>query len=206
MAGYPLHEKAVKYALNEAQKGVHEIPPHSNRGPRVEHYQSFDFLVGGGYPWCVDFWLASWVEGAGYNLPYRGAGAYNYLDWARKHGWAVPIQDAVPGDAVVLNIGSGHMAMYLNFEGHNEIKTVNGNVSDRVKISNYTTGLIRGFVHVPEKHSLPPQKPPLFIVTTSINGHRKVILTQRTWKRLAPLLPNIVKNRGWNGFTIKRVR
>src|SRR6185503_19081278 len=39
----------------KAELGVQEHPPGSNRGQRVEFFQTFDWLAGGGYAWCVDF-------------------------------------------------------------------------------------------------------------------------------------------------------
>jgi len=198
------HDKAVRWAMQELHNGVHEVPPHSNRGPRVSYYQTFDFLAGGGYAWCVSFFQAAWAN-AGHPLPYKTAGAHDLGNWARKEKWATSLDNLIPGDGIDFNIGTGHFAMYLDHT-KTKVQVVNGNVSDAVRESTFDRSKIRVCMHIPEVHNIPPKKPPLFIVTTSINGHSQVIVTQRTWKKIAPLLPRIIKNRGWNGFTIKRVK
>ena len=202
----PVHDKAVKWGMHEYHNKVHEVPMHSNLGPRVEYYQTFDFLAGGGYAWCVCFFLASWAN-AGHPMPYKTAGAYDMDNWARKHGWSQPLVNLIPGDGVCINVGSGHYCMYLDHT-KTEVETLNGNVHDSVDIVRWKRSDIRGCMHVPEIINVPnkAKKPPLYVVTTSVNGHSKVIVTQRTYDKIKPLLPRILKNRGWNGFTIKRVR
>ena len=201
-----VHEKAVHWAMQEFRNGIHEIPPHSNRGPRVEYYQSFDFLAGGGYAWCVDFFLAAWAN-AGHPMPYKTAGAHDMGNWAKKVNYATVLEHLIPGDGIDFNIGSGHFAMYLD-HSKTQVQVVNGNVGDAVQESTFRRSDIRVCMHIPEIHNIPKKhtKPPLFVVTTSINGHSKVIITQRTWQAIQPFLPRVIKNRGWNGFTIKRVK
>lgn len=201
-----IHEKVVAWGMHEYHDHVHEIPMGSNRGPRVELYQSFDFLAGGGYAWCVSFFDACWANG-GMALPYKTAGAFDMDNWAHRHKWNAPLDHLIPGDGICLKIGAGHYCMYLDHT-KTMVETLNGNVHDSVDIIKWKRSDIRGCMHVQETHSLPAKavKPPLYVVVTSINGHRQVIVTQRTWKRIHPLLPRIIKNRGWNGFTIKRVR
>ena len=201
-----VHDRAVHWGMQEYHNHVHEVPLHSNKGPRVEFYQSFDFLAGGGYAWCVDFFLAAWAN-AGHPLPYKTAGAYDMDNWSHKHHWSVSLEHLIPGDGICLNEGSGHYCMYLDHT-KTQVETLNGNVHDSVDIIKWNRSIIRGCMHVPEVINVPKKatKPPLFVVTTSVNGHSQVIVTQRTWKMLSPILPRVVKNRGWNGFTIKRVR
>lgn len=202
-----VHEKAVNWAMEEFRNKVHEVPMGSNKGPRVEYYQTFDWLAGGGYPWCVDFFQAAWAN-AGHPLPYKTAGAFDLDNWARKHNWDEKVVNLIPGDGICLGAPvakAGHYCMYLDHT-KTMVETVNGNVSDKVDVRKWPRASIRGCMHIPEVINVPVQKPPLYVVVTSVNGHKKVIVTQRTWKRIAPLLPNIVKKRGWNGFTIKRVR
>jgi hypothetical protein len=195
--------------MNEYKNKVHEIPMHSNRGPRVEYYQTFDFLKGGGYAWCVDLFLACWAN-AGHPLPYKTAGAFDMDNWARRHKWSQPLVNLIPGDGICIGpplIRAGHYCMYLDHT-KTQVETLNGNVHDSVDVMHWPRTSIRGCMHVPEVINVPKiaTKPPLFVVVTSINGHKQVIVTQRTWEMIVPLLPKIIKNRGWNGFTIKRVR
>lgn len=171
---YPKHEKAVGSAL--ADVGVHEQPMGSNRGPRVQVYQHATWLGGTGWPWCVAFLQYQWKQ-AGFVMPWRGAGAYALLDWAKTVGWAVPKGLAQPGDAVVFNIGSGHAGMLREKITGTTVKTVDGNVSDRVDIRERPLSLVRGFVHIPEQPVMPPPTPPvpIYEVVRSASGHQVVI-------------------------------
>ena len=181
MSDYPKHDKAVDSALHDL--GVHEQPMGSNRGPRVQVYQHATWLGGSGFPWCVAAWLY-WTLHAGLNMPYHGAGAYALLDWARKVGWDVPLNRAMPGDAVIFNVGSGHCAMFLSLHG-STVKTVDGNVSDSVALRERPVSLVRGCVHVPEApqtraapartQTTPAAKAPTFEVVSSESGHKRVI-------------------------------
>jgi len=85
---FPKHAKALRSALQDI--GVKEQPNGSNSGPRIVTYQRATWLPGTGWPWCVAFCLYHLQKAGGFILPYRGAGAYAYLDWARANGWAVP--------------------------------------------------------------------------------------------------------------------
>jgi hypothetical protein len=109
-------------------------------------------------------------------MPYRGAGAYALLEWARKQGWAVSSTVAVPGDAVVFNIGTGHLGVLVEPVGlrPKTVRTIDGNVSNRVDSRTRPLATVRGFVHFPE-HAIPtPAKPPMFEVVTGADG-RKVV-------------------------------
>lgn len=74
--------------IAEAEVGVREVPPDSNRGPRVEQFQQSTWLAGSGWPWCAAFvcWavreaMASekfeWVRP-------QTAGAWDFERWARE--------------------------------------------------------------------------------------------------------------------------
>jgi CHAP domain-containing protein len=194
-----LHDKVVEWAKSEI--GTQEIPLGSNRGPKVEWYQSHDWLAGVGYPWCVCFFLTAWAEGAHKPLPIPTPGAHDFFARYKKLGWAVDRHKVTPGDAVIWNVGSGHLSMFLRFEG-NIVVTVDGNVSDRVMIRKRNISLVRGFIHVPEVHVAVAPKIPLFTVTTSVNGHRKMVLTRKTYKAIAKVMPKLVAK--YNSITITR--
>jgi len=196
---FPKHAKALRSALQDI--GVKEQPNGSNSGPRIVTYQRATWLPGTGWTWCVAFCLYHLQKAGGFILPYRGAGAYAYLDWARANGWAVPAGRAVPGDMVVFNIGAGHMAMLEKIAG-GEVHTVDGNVSNQVARRVRPLGKVRGFVHVPEKeHTLPPAKPPVFEVVTSASGHKVVYVSgaRAVGRKLAEIL-----RRHPEGVTIRR--
>lgn len=200
---FPKHDKALERARADLADKVQEQPLGSNTGKRVREMQSHTWLGGTGWPWCVAAWI-TWAEEAGFKLPYQGAGAYAYLDWARKAGWTCRLEQATPGDAVVFNIGAGHMGMLESYNrSMRTITTIDGNVSDRVGRKVRSIDVVRGVVHVPEKPKvLPPAKPPMFEVVTSESGH-KVIYTStagRIGKRLPKFLAKHAK------LTIRRRR
>jgi len=174
---YPLHDNVVRIALAEYQHGIREDPPGSNTGPRIREYQAATWLGGTGWPWCVSFALWCWKQ-AGVVLPYRGAGAWAYLDWARKAGWAVHDADrAIPGDLVVFNIGAGHMAILRESVRHGEVPTVDGNVDDAVGLRTRSLNTVRGFVHITEQPVAVEAKPPMFEVIGSASGHKVIYVS-----------------------------
>lgn len=170
-----IHHRVLELADGELRRGVQEIPLGSNSGPSVIQYQHSTWLGGTGWPWCVAFWQWCCAK-AGLDVPWKGAGAYAALDWARKHNLDVKLDRAGVGDALVLNIGAGHLAIIAK-DGPfgSTVPTINGNVSDRVKRVDWPRSSVRGAIHIPEKHSAPKPKPPSFEVVTSVNGHRKIV-------------------------------
>lgn len=120
----------VRIAIQEI--GVREIPPHSNRGPRVSQYQRATNLwktLKGGWPWCSAFvvWTA---KQAGVNLPkdMRTASVWHFTQAARKHGMIVA--SPKPGDAVVLFAEGRHIGIVESYDPKTRIlHTIEGNTS-----------------------------------------------------------------------------
>lgn len=186
-ARYPKHAAAVK--ASAADVGIHEQPAHSNEGERVGEMQSNTWLGGWkagmpsprpngtrpattNWPWCVAGFI-TWSLEAGFELVYRGAGAYAFLDWAKTAGWAtMNVTRCKPGDGVVFNIGDGHIAQFLSYDKKTGlVHTRDANVADQVADRARQLKLVRGFVLLPEKRQpLPPAKPPVFEVATSEGG------------------------------------
>lgn len=189
---YPKHEKALARANADLKAGVREVPLGSNTGPRVREMQGHTWLGGTRWPWCVAA-CVTWAEEAGFVLPYQGAGAYAFLDWARRNGWSKPLSRAIPGDFVVFNIGAGHMAMLVEYDARaGTVETIDGNSSDRVRRVLRSASLVRGAVTLPEKpHKIPAAKPPLFEVVTSESGHK--VITVSTASGLAKKLEKLLK-------------
>lgn len=214
MSQYPKHDAVV--AWMKAMVGhVREAPMGSNRGGvqrtnptgGVEYFQSFDFLPGGGYPWCVSTVQAAWAVGGKNPLPYKTAGAYDLARWAASVGWARPSRECIPGDIIVFNIGAGHVGILLEQKG-DYVVTIDGNTSDQVAVRTRPRSQVRCGVHVPEKAvPLPPKlvPQPYWVIATSENGHRKLLLTRfATQAKIGKLLPPLIKKWGTNGITIKR--
>jgi len=209
MGKYPKHEAALAYA--RSQLGVYETS--SNRGgiqrtnPRggVDYYQEHDFLAGIGYPWCVSFALTCWERGSGYRLPYRTAGAYDMFSWAKRVGWARSSRDCQPGDLIIFNIGAGHLAV-LEAQDGEYVRTIDGNSSNRVQRGRRHRSLVRGGVHIPEQPAGPVYVyEPYWVVTTSLNGKKRVVLSQfATRKRFLGLFAKLALKYDRKGLTIRR--
>jgi hypothetical protein len=182
----------------------------SNRGQRVEFYQRFDWINGGGYAWCVCFFQAAWAVGGKYKLPYATAGAWDFERWARNagpqwHATQAQWRQVKPGDGVVFNVGSGHFAMVEYFEEVGSkvlVHSVDGNSSDQVKRSTRELSLVRGFVTPPEKEVMPPPvKQPMWTVVTSESGSKKVLYSGKKMPSNKTLAKWV---REHNGLTIRR--
>ncbi len=199
---YPLHERAITLARREAARGVREEPLGSNNGVDVRRYQACTWLTpprpgAAGWPWCVAFWQWCSKE-AGLKIPYRGAGAYALLDWARQHGWAT--MQPVAGDAVVFGIGAGHVGVFDHHDG-DLVHTIDGNWTDRVVAVAHPTANVRGYVHIPEAGVTPPVKNPIFEVVTSASGHTKIVYVSGA-RAIRRKLPELLNRYG--GITIRR--
>jgi hypothetical protein len=202
-SGLSQHEKALAWARSKV--GEKESPPGSNRGKFVQSCQSSTWLGGTSWPWCVSFWVKAWTQ-AGRKLPYRGAGAYEFLRWHQKNlpGWVVSLEKAKPGAAIIWNIGSGHQSMldkpYKDTKPN--VHTVDGNVSDMVALRVRDHKLVRGCVDPPEDvGKVPDARPPLFEVVSSASGHRKIYVS--TAGAVGRKLPLILKRHPL-GVTVRR--
>lgn len=197
------HQKALAWARTKI--GQHERPVGSNRGPFVELCQRSTWLGGTGWPWCVSFWVKAWTQ-AGRKLPYRGAGAYEFLRWHQKNlpGWVVPLERAKPGAAVIWNIGAGHQSMLAKPYSRTKpnVVTVDGNVSDRVIECTRPHQLVRGCVDPPgDIGEVPPARPPLFEVVSSASGHKRIYVS--TAGAVGKRLPEILRRHPL-GVTVRR--
>lgn len=196
------HQAALAWLKKHV--GEHEQPMGSNRGAFVQLCQAATWLAGSGWPWCVATWVKAWTV-AGYKLPYKGAGAYVMLDWYRKNApaWVVPLSKAKPGAAVILNIGSGHLATLAEkYVSGGSIKTIDGNWGDKVEATTHQVSEIRGVIDPPEKAPpMPPAKPPVWEVVTSASGHKKLVFASGA-KGVGRKLPQLLNRFG--GVTIQR--
>lgn len=176
MSRYPKHDAVVKWAQREL--GVHEEPMGKNTGQRVRFYQRHTWLPGTGWPWCAAFCCTAWEEGGGFKLPFPSAGAHDLGDRAHAAGWTTTVATLIPGDLLDWNVGTGHLSIFLSYDkARGVIKSIDGNVSDRVAYRERSAALLRYAIHVPEKPTkpVPPQKPPRYVVTTSEGGTVKVV-------------------------------
>lgn len=195
------HQRVVKFMQDNI--GKRENPPGSNTGSFVRSCQAATWLAGTRWPWCVATWVKACAV-AGIKLPYRGAGAYTLLAWYRKHlpKWVVPLRQAKPGSAVILNIGAGHLAVLEKpYRGGKYVHTIDGNWGDKVSRVAHPASLVRGCVDPVEGGVVPPAKPPVFDVVTSASGHRKLVYSSSA-KAVGKKLPKLLNRFG--GLTITR--
>lgn len=118
----------VRYGLT--QVGQHEEPWGSNDGPVVHIYESSTGAYG--KAWCASFFWYCWKK-AGYKGT-TSAGAWNTTD-----NFGIQIADlahARVGDGVSLNLGEGHIGIYLSHDDIN-VKLLSGNTGDAVGINEY---------------------------------------------------------------------
>jgi hypothetical protein len=140
-------EGALAAALEDLDKGIHEIPLGSNSGPVIDDYLRA-VGVGPHNEWCAaacSAWLRQGAERAGKDLPVKGsAGALalgQQLAVAAKSGavtWKTKprLEDLAPGSVVVwerpeAGPGKGHIAL-VHSTGREHFWTVEGNVGDWV--------------------------------------------------------------------------
>ena len=169
----------------ERELGVHEEPAGSNRGKRVEFYQSLDWLTGGGYPWCVDFaWCyVVWYAVLKKKNPYPTASVAQLEAWARKNGW-LGIGAPQPGDLLCLNHGQ-HVTICAAKPANGYVRCLGGNQSDSVNYTTYKLSSVTTIVRIPKrltpKNTPKPSKPPRYEVVVGEEG-RKVVFAGRLGK------------------------
>lgn len=131
----PVGQKVIARAAREI--GVQEKPFGSNRGTRVEFYQSSTGEYG--QAWCASFCWKMWqLEG------YKGAvsaGAWRSTD---DIGTTVGDADFLkPGDLVSLNEGDGHVGLFVKLnKPQNTVTLLAGNTANSVKEKDYHVSLI----------------------------------------------------------------
>ncbi len=174
-------------AQAEAWIGIHESPPHSNRGPGVpgvSWFESHDFVAGDGYPWCVTMCLSAYAE-CGSPLPYKTPGAWALLQWHQAHtpGWVTTAPARLkPGAICIWKEGSGHASIFKSYNPTAKtITTVDGNWNDQVQQAIHPVAMLKGAIIVPDKNAtavpIVKAKPPTFDLATSHNGHVQIVAT-----------------------------
>ncbi len=183
----------------------------SNRGTFVQRCQAATWLSGTGWPWCAAFVCLVAKE---LGVPLVGANSAGAHDLANRHtatkvSWA----NVKPGMVVDYNLGSGHTGIVTHVDhARGTLTSIDGNYRDAVTEHTQRLADVRGFWAIPgvsygttPAPTPAPKRLPAFQVTTSVNGHRKLLFqtssktTLTTWMlrhTLARLAPN--------GITIHR--
>jgi hypothetical protein len=172
--------------------GMHEEPSGSNSGAFVRKCQSFTWLKGTGWPWCVAFCQRVFAE-CGFKLPWGSAGAWDLYAYARRAGWTKKIPK--PGDIAIWNFGTGHASIVRRVLG-TAVETIDGNVGDKVSICVRPIAEARGFIRNPAFTTktpppVPKVKKPKKEIVGSASGAQVVAYTSPLWRLLqsAPWIP-----------------
>jgi hypothetical protein len=161
LAGFSKAGLAVSHSLVDLRAKVAEIPPGSNRSPRIDVITGFHGAPGvKGPAWCAYAVTTWWAP----TLPHMGA-VDSVLAWARKRGYLYdPTMDAavfrpqlgdifcvvsrLPDGTIPLD-GGVHTGLVLATEGTATIITSEGNSANRCRsIRRQTAGL--AFIRVPD--------------------------------------------------------
>ena len=143
----PLARRALDVALWYHGYRVREKPPGSNRGgpmnlndpeASVNAIQR-PFFPNAGQPWCAMFVWQCYTQ-AGLHLELDGfAAVYNWVRWAREHGYLHPAKGFTPQPGDLFCIGECrsyptalHIGMVEKLNEGNTITTIEGNSDDRV--------------------------------------------------------------------------
>jgi hypothetical protein len=121
--------------LAVSQLGAHEVPWHSNRGPRVHVYQHVTGAYG--LPWCASF--VQWVllnSGVG-TIANRSAGVFYIVNWAHQHTMLHSVPK--PGALVAYLSQLGHIGVVEKVT-KTGFFTIEGNSGDAVRRRFHPTG------------------------------------------------------------------
>jgi hypothetical protein len=142
----PVRRRVLEVALAELDAGAREVPPGSNRGPRVDLYLPAWARrnAGKGPSWCCYF--AGWVhhQATGQGLPGGRVGLCQRVMLAADAvGLWVPKRmgsEPSPGDAFIMDTDGdrgnrGHIGIVLRVsQDGRTINTVEGNSGHRVRL------------------------------------------------------------------------
>lgn len=125
-AAQTLPELALEIGLAEAEAGVYEDPPHSNRGKRVDEYQTDRGALG--QAWCLKFVNWCYSQAAiRLNVPNPLPQIYlvsALLNWAQKEGKMV--ETPRKGDILVKKPAQ-HAGLVLTEPVASSFSSVEGN-------------------------------------------------------------------------------
>jgi uncharacterized protein (TIGR02594 family) len=150
-AGSARGAKALAVARQEI--GTAEDPPGSNRGPRVNEYQGGDK----GQYWCAHF--VSWCFEQSGGSPFGHEPSVAELRrWAEGKGKYVTAGSAAPGAGDVFTmqrrdkagkVVGGHTGFIQSYDAKkNTVRTVEGNISDKVGELTRSVASLDGFVRI----------------------------------------------------------
>lgn len=133
MPPFSAAEQLVRVASREV--GTKEEPRNSNRGERVEEYQSATWLSGTGWPWCAAFvcWCLRRVEKIrGSELPFdlpTTPRAFEFEEWGEQQGLSViydpKAKDLQRGDIVTFDFS--HIGIIAGEVKPKTARTIEGN-------------------------------------------------------------------------------
>lgn len=190
-----------------AELGVKEVPLGSNRGPKVQVYQSSTWLGGTGWPWCVAFawcWIV-WGQVLKKPCPYPTAAVEQLESWARKNGWAAVGPPRI-GDLACLNHGE-HVTIVSALPADGMFAGLGGNQGHMVKTSMYRVSSITTLVRVPlVLHSSitgQQNKPPVYELVRGEGQKARVVFRDKSLDKVLGKAATLFA-RGVRGVKIRK--
>lgn len=127
------HEAMHAVMAAVAEIGQKEIPPGSNRGPRIDLYNGPDYV---GSPYCANFASWAWSRTPAGSPFGKKASALKLYSWAKTNGKLLePVAAVSPGDiGIILRSGGrGHVELVVSREFDGNISLVGANVAGAVR-------------------------------------------------------------------------
>lgn len=124
------HEAMHAVMAAVAEIGQKEIPPGSNRGPRIDLYNGPDYV---GSPWCAALVSWAWSRTPGGSPFGKKTSALKLYSWAKTNGKLLEAGAfLLPGDVGVLlrSGGRGHTEIVCAREFEGKVSFVGGNVAN----------------------------------------------------------------------------
>lgn len=126
--------RAAIVAYARTLDGIHEVPPHENRGPVQKHGVGVNVIQSAtgayGLAWCVSTVQWIWLHVLNSTWAGKTAGVYQLLHYAEAHGAVIP--HPLPGCAVCYLIGAGHAGTVVKVYPDGTFDAIEGNHADRV--------------------------------------------------------------------------
>ena len=129
-----VQDRMVSIALEEARRGVQEVPARSNDGPAIRRYRTAVRHAEKGAWWCTIF-VSYVARRACYPIGSVGQGIVevpNLVEWGRREGFVFRKGERRPRPGDIALHGLGHTGIVVSVGADGTVHTVDANWSDTV--------------------------------------------------------------------------
>lgn len=147
----------VRYALQELQRNVREVPAKSNTSRAIRRYHSAVKHARPAEAWCTIF-ISYVARKAGFPLGRVGQGIWdpkNLYRWARGRGWYFPRGSRKPKIGDITLHGFSHTGIVVKIDGKGRVFTVDGNWSDSLRYNRQALS-VSGYIRLPSQKRQEP--------------------------------------------------